>query len=324
MIEVELAMALTTVQDLGRFGYRRYGVGTAGAMDALALQVGNLMLGNEAGAAAIEVNLFPFQVRFLDATAFAVTGADCRPLLDGKPLPPWWAATARAGQVLRLDAPADAGCARACLCVGGGIDVPRVLGSRSTQLRGAIGGFQGRPLSRGDKLAAAPHASAELDFGVPPPGAVLAPAQAADGALAVRAIPAGEYAEFTTASQTGFWQTPWEVSAKSNRMGFRLSGPALALKKRLEMRSYGVVPGLVQVPPSGEPIVQMADANVSGGYPKIATVIGADLWRLGAAGPRARVRFVETPARDAVRAADELRDYLALVQRLAGRFRLDL
>lgn len=324
MIEIQLAMALTTVQDLGRFGYRRYGVGTAGAMDTLALQGGNLMLGNEAGAAAIEVNLFPFQVRFLDVTVFAVTGADCRPVLDGKPLPPWWAATARAGQVLRLDAPADPSCARACLCVGGGIDVPAVLGSRSTQLRGAIGGFHGRPLSKGDVLAAAQHDGGEIDFGVPPPGAVLAPPPSAADVLAVRAIPAGEYPEFTAASQTAFWQTLWEVSAKSNRMGFRLSGPALASKKRPEMRSYGVVPGLVQVPPSGEPIVQMADANVSGGYPKIATVIGADLWRLGQAGPRARVRFVETLARDAVRADDELRDYLALVQRLAERFRMDL
>lgn len=328
MIEIELAMALTTVQDLGRFGSRRFGVGTAGAMDPVALQGGNLMLGNAPTAAGIEINLFPFRLRFLDDTIFALTGADTGATLDSAPLMPWWVATARAGQVLQLGAPADVRRARAYLSIGGGIDVPMVLGSRSTQLRGAIGGFEGRGLKSGDRLSTATHRGAALDFGVLPPAAVLdGGARAATGRNApimVRAIPAGEHAEFDAASRAAFWKTPWEITLKSNRTGYRLGGgAALALTVRKEMRSYGVVPGLVQVPPSGEPIVQMADANVSGGYPKIATIIGADLWRLGQAGPGARIHFAETGFAGAMQAAHELQAYLALVQRLAERALLD-
>ncbi|MGI4812383.1 MAG: biotin-dependent carboxyltransferase family protein [Janthinobacterium lividum] len=321
MIEILQAMALTTVQDLGRVGYRRFGVGTAGAMDPVALQVGNLMLGNAADAAALEINLFPFRARFLHDTAFAVTGADCRPLLDGKPLMPWWAATARAGQELSLHAPASA--ARAYVCVGGGIDVPRVLGSRSTQLRGAIGGFHGRMLVKNDVVPAACYTGASIDFGVLPPEAELDAPHSERGTLTLRVIPAGEYASFTAASRDAFWRSDWSVTLQSNRTGYRLAGEGLSLRGALEMRSYGVVPGLVQVPPSGQPIIQMADANVSGGYPKIATVIGADLWRLGQAAPRTRLRFVETSAADAVQASSQIRAYLERVKRLAARARLD-
>jgi biotin-dependent carboxylase-like uncharacterized protein len=331
MILVQQAMPLTLVQDLGRFGYRRYGVGTAGAMDTVALQVGNLMLGNPAGAAAIEVNLFPFRLRFLADTAFALTGADCGATLDGRPLLPWWAMTAREGQELRLVAPTDG--ARAYLCVGGGIDVPLVLGSRSTQLRGAIGGFEGRALQKDDAIAIGAPGRRVADFGVLPPRAALAQqarevdaAAAADAAIAplsVRVIPAGEYPVFTPDSQDAFWRSPWQVTLKSNRTGYRLEGAhPLELERPLEMRSYGVVAGLVQVPPSGQPIIQLADANVSGGYPKIATVIHADLWRLGQARPHDWLNFVQTTPSLAVVAADELQRYLDRIARLAERARM--
>ena len=157
MIEVLSSAALATVQDLGRTGSLRWGVGTSGAMDNLALAAGNLLLGNALGAAAIEIPVFPFKVRFGEDCAFALTGADCAARLDGQPLLPWWVHQARAGQVLALGLPqggAQRG-SRAVLCVAGGIDVPEVLGSRSTQLRGAFGGHEGRALRRGDVLRAA-------------------------------------------------------------------------------------------------------------------------------------------------------------------------
>jgi len=155
MIEILSASALATVQDLGRVGALQWGVGTSGAMDPLALAAGNLLLGNDANAAAIEVPVFPFQVRFGADLAIALTGADCAARLDDVPLLPWWVVEARVGQVLSLGVPRAAGhwrASRAYLCVAGGVDVPAVLGSRSTQLRGAFGGHEGRALRKGDRL----------------------------------------------------------------------------------------------------------------------------------------------------------------------------
>ena len=134
MIEVLSSTALSTVQDLGRTGSLRWGVGTAGAMDPLALAAGNLLLGNDANAAAVEIPVFPFGVRFAEDCAFALTGADCVARLDDQPLLPWWAHQARAGQVLTLGPPPVGvwRASRAYLCLAGGVDVPQVLGSRST------------------------------------------------------------------------------------------------------------------------------------------------------------------------------------------------
>lgn len=166
MIEILSATALATVQDFGRFGSLGYGVGTSGAMDHLALALGNLLLGNPEDAAAIEIPLFPFEVRLVQDCAFAVTGAACDATLDGQPLPPNWVCQGREGQVLNLGYPTSG--SRAYLCLAGGVDVPAVLGSRSTQLRGEFGGLHGRALQQGDRLGALrPGISPlPLDFGV--------------------------------------------------------------------------------------------------------------------------------------------------------------
>ena len=152
MIEILSQTALATVQDLGRVGALGFGVGTSGAMDNLALAAGNLLLGNAEGDAGVEVQVFPFDVRFQAACTFAVTGADCGATLDGVPVLPWWVCAARAGQVLQLRPPRVAAWrgSRAYLCLAGGVDVPVALGSRSTQLRGAFGGHAGRALRQGD------------------------------------------------------------------------------------------------------------------------------------------------------------------------------
>ncbi|EWY36196.1 hypothetical protein N825_29515 [Skermanella stibiiresistens SB22] len=319
MIEILSESGLATVQDLGRSGALRWGVGTAGAMDGMALACGNLLLGNEEGAAAIEAQVFPFEVRFETDGAFAITGADCSATLDGDPLPPWSAAWAVAGAVLRLGLPAPGRWrgARAYLCVEGGIDVPAVLGSRSTQLRGAIGGFEGRALRRGDRMRSAPPASGApgvAEVGVVPP--VIALPLDVDGHIAVRVLPAAEYDRFKPASHRAFWSEPWKVTPHSDRYGFRLAGPALETLAPLEMRSHGIVPGVIQVPPGGQPIVQMCDAQPSGGYPKIGTVIEADLWRLGQAPIGGSVRFVETAWDDALAALDGNRRWLDEARRL--------
>jgi biotin-dependent carboxylase-like uncharacterized protein len=318
MIEVLSAGALATVQDLGRNGCLRWGVGTSGAMDPLALAAGNLLLGNDEGDAAIEVPVFPFRVRFTHDCAFALTGADCAATLDDVPLLPWSAQRARAGETLKLNPP-QAGpwrASRAYLCLGGGVDVPAVLNSRSTQLRGAFGGLDGRALRGGDTLAAA-----DPRREIHPPGIGLVPPALsmpleADGCPAMRVLPAAEYEGYTRASRNAFWATEWKITPQSDRYGYRLSGEPLEPIAPMEMRSHGIVPGVIQVPPGGQPIVQMRDAQPSGGYPKLGTVIEADLWRLGQAPIGSRVRFIETTWDAALSALDELRAWLDESRRL--------
>ncbi len=321
MIEILSSAALATVQDQGRLGSLRHGVGTSGAMDRLALAAGNLLLDNDANAAAIEIPVFPFQVRFTEDCAFALTGADCDARLGDRPVPPWWAVQARQGDVLSLGLPAARNGSRAYLALAGGVDVAEVLGSRSTQLRGAFGGHEGRALRRGDRLdAAAQGIRPHTDVGLVPP--TLALPLSVDGCPAVRVLPAAEYLRYRESSRAAFWAGEWKITAQSDRYGYRLAGEALVPIAPMEMRSHGIVPGVIQVPPGGQPIVQMRDAQPSGGYPKFGTVIEADLWRLGQAPIGSRVRFIETTYEDAVAAQAEVQAWLAGCERLLSLHRL--
>ncbi len=342
MIEIQSTSALATVQDLGRRGALRWGVGTSGAMDPMALAAGNLLLGNDEAAAAMEVQVFPFQLRFSEDCVFALTGADVAAQLDGHGVLPWWRTRAAAGQVLRLGTPRRGpwSASRAYLCVAGGLAVPVVLGSRSTQLRGGFGGHEGRTLRQGDRLvvgvesvrpevskggrelaqrASTPQHGPSIpqgeqlvdnaaDFGLIPP-ALAMPLQV-DGMPAVRVLPAAEYERYTESSRASFWAKPWKITPQSDRYGYRLAGEPLQALAPMEMRSHGIVPGVIQVPPGGQPIVQMRDAQPSGGYPKIGTVIEADLWRLGQAPIGSQIRFIQTSWQEAVDALDANRRWL--------------
>ncbi|WP_421404774.1 biotin-dependent carboxyltransferase family protein [Agrobacterium fabrum] len=295
MIEIIETGPFNTVQDLGRPGYRDIGVSAGGAMDPLAVKIGNILLGNFDDAAVIEVQTFPFKMRFEARAAFAVTGADGQVLLDGMELLSWCTHVAAEGQVLELKQPPQF--ARAYISVAGGVDVPVLMGSRSTALRGGFGGNAGRPLARGDRLKIGTVADA---LPLPASGiAVIEPATALrdvfappiEGILQIRAIPAGEHGLFASDGEA-FWSQTWRISSRSDRTGYRLSGEPIKPTETIEMRSHGVVPGVVQVPPGGEPIIQMSDANTAGGYPKVAGVIECDLWRLGQARIGSRLQFV--------------------------------
>lgn len=336
MIEILATAGLASVQDLGRYGSLCYGVGRAGAMDRLALAAANLLLGNDEGAAGLEMQAFPIAMRFTANSGFALTGADCAARLDGQALLPWSAYRARAGQELVLGLPQRAvppGAApkggivrasRAYLALPGGIDVPEVLGSRSTQLRGAFGGLEGRFLEAGDHLRAAAAAPGETaaGFGLVPPSLAL-PLQA-DNLPAVRVLPAAEYCCFTPAAIEVFWSEEWKITAESNRYGYRLAGTALEFAEPVEMLSHGIVPGVIQVPSGGQPIIQMSDAQPTGGYPKIGTVIDADLWRLGQAPAGSRIRFVQTTWEEAVAAGQATRAWLTEASRLVRLRRAQL
>ena len=323
MIEILTSHALNTIQDLGRIGARRFGVSTSGAMDPVALAAGNALLGNDGDAASIEVQTFPFRLRFGADIAFALTGVDCNAVLAGCAVPPWWCMRAKAGDILALAAPRRG--ARAYLTFEGGIDLPPVLGSRSTHIRAGFGGLDGRALQEGDIVPIGHtrrEADRRFDFGAEPPDVAIAgPNPSEAGVLRVRVMRAGEYDLFSDAMQATFWSTTWRISPQSDRGGYRLTGDKLTLPAPVEMRSHGVVAGVVQVPPSGEPIIQMSDANTAGGYPKIAAVIQADLWRLGQARPGSLITFSEVDYREAVAAMRPVNDYIAGLRATADLYR---
>jgi len=320
MIEILQTGRFNSLQDLGRAGFRNIGVSGCGAMDAIALKVGNILIGNEENAAAIEIQTFPFKIRFHRPMIFSLTGAIGKIELDNIRLSAWSAGQAQAGQILMIAPPAH-GC-RAYLCVRGGFDVPEVLGSRSTSFRGAFGGFKGRELQVGDQLQAA-GGEGPVPFRrliAPSPEnclrLIFPPVQ--NDTLCVRAMPASEEALFA-GNEVSFWQQDWIITPHSDRTGYRLSGVPLKPKEHVEMRSYGVVAGIVQVPPSGEPIVQMSDTNTAGGYPKIAGVISSDLWRLGQLRPRQKIRFLSCDYAQAATIERELQRYFTSLKQMVNR-----
>lgn len=317
MIEILSVTGPASIQDLGRFDQYRFGVGTSGAMDDVALRAGNIMLGNDENAAAVEIPMMPFRLRFDRNIAFALTGAAVEAEIAGRAIPPWWRSYARAGDILNIKAMSHG--ARSYLAVSGGIDVPMVMGSRSTQFRGEFGGLEGRPLQVGDILPCAASAAAIGELGIEPAGITLARPNAAADETIVRVIVAGEYEAFDAMAQDLFWSSSWTITPQSNRYGYRLQGPAVQPKAPVEKRSHGIVPGVIQIPPNGQPIIQMRDAQTSGGYPKIATVIGADLWRVAQARLGGKLRFEQTAYTDALAAEGEMSAYL---DRLRANMRL--
>lgn len=326
-IEILTNGALNSVQDLGRHGFLNIGVSRCGAMDSLALKLGNALVGNNVSSAGIEVTIFPFRILFLQASRIALTGADCDATLNGRPVSAWWTVTVAPGQMLTLGPPAHG--ARAYLCVAGGLDVPEVLGSRSADLKGAFGGFFGRALRKGDRIATLSpefggRAYSTARRGLLPPNGRQGgpygrpeqrkPEEAADDAVFVRVLPAAQYTNFPVAVRKTFWSSRWKITNNSNRIGYRLEGPALAATGQTELLSHGIVPGVVQVPPGGQPIIQLSDANTAGGYPKIGVVIEPDLWRLAQARLGQHIRFVEVTLEEGVTALKKQREYVDAIR----------
>jgi len=297
---------LSTVQDLGRPGLQRHGVVVGGAMDTTALRIANLLVGNAQDAAALEVTLLGPTLEFDGEHLFAIGGADLGAHLDREPVPPWRPCKAGPGSVLSFTG-ARSGC-RAYVALAGGIDVPRVLGSRGTDLRAGIGGVGGRALAAGDVIAiGAPstHARRWLDelsararrvAGWGASRSLFAPSVPEPVIRVLRGL---DHELFDAPSRAALLEAVFQVSAQSDRMGYRLDGPRLTLEQPRELLSAPIALGTVQVPPSGQPIVLMADRHSVGGYPRIAQVITADLPLLAQAALGARVRFREVTLAEA-------------------------
>ncbi len=289
-LRVTKAGLLTTVQDLGRYGYGRFGLPVAGALDECALRWVNLLAGNPPGAAALEITLLgpTLTLEGEHAVVAALAGADFGATLNGPALPAWRSFTLQPGDTLALGA-CRVG-ARSYLAVAGGIDVPRVFGSRATDMLGGIGGVEGRPLAVGDLLPLVPPELAVTTAVAVPKN--LIPEYGAT--ITVRVVLGPQDERFTEDAIAAFLASRFTVTRESDRMGMRLEGPALTFRdgaSGADILSEGVVTGAIQVPAHGKPIVLLAAHQTTGGYAKIATVIGADLWRLGQARPGDTVGF---------------------------------
>ena len=282
----------TTVQDLGRPGWQRDGVPEGGAMDVVALRLANLLVGNAEGAAALEVTLDGPTLRFGRDATVAIGGADLDARIDDTPMRPWQARRVRAGAQLAFGAPMT-GC-RAYVAVDGGIAVPMVLGSRSTYVRAAIGGMDGRALRRDDIVPLGPPATGARTRR-------LAHEQAPAYRDRLRMTPGPQLDALTRHARARLFDAPFTISARSDRMGFRLDGPALALVTPMEARSAGVAFGTVQLPPDGAPIILMADRQTTGGYPRLGEIATVDLPSLAQRRPGDRVQLVYVSLAEAQR-----------------------
>jgi antagonist of KipI len=279
---------LTTIQDLGRDGCEHLGVPVSGAMDRFALLAANALVGNPRGAAGLECALAGCSLLAEEETLVAATGVGFMLAVDGREVLPWTAAYVRAGEKVALRAGPRA--AWGYLAFAGGIDAPRVMGSRSTYLRGAFGGLEGRALIPGDRLALGVPAGWDL---LARAGRKLAnfclPAYGPQTEIA--AIPGPQAEAFTPEALELFFSAEFTLTSGCDRMGYRLAGPKLARHASAELLSEGAPLGAVQVPGDGQPIVLMADRQATGGYAKIAVVASSDLPVLAQRLPGAPVRF---------------------------------
>jgi antagonist of KipI len=310
---VRSAGFLTSVQDLGRFGYRQSGTAIGGALDSHALRVANALVGNEDSAAGLEATLGTVRLHFDDQRMAAWCGGAFAVAVGGENLPPGHAGLVGKDEELIMTAP-KAG-SRAWLAISGGIDVPLVLGSRSTDLRGNFGGHEGRALRDGDELPlgtteslkerrfeTAVLAGRRLQIAAPWVSDWRAPAPwAATGHpnRGLRFVRGPDWARFTEEAQTALEGTPFKVTSDSDRMGVRLDGPDLPRYDSSDLLSEAVAPGTLQVPQNGKPILLLGDCQTIGGYPKIAHVITVDLPIAAQLWPGDLVRFHEVALAEA-------------------------
>jgi len=285
VIEVQAPGLLTTVQDLGREGYGPMGVSPSGAADPVSLRLGNRLLGNAPGAAALEMTLLGGRFAFSEDSMIALAGSDFGAMLEEAPVPVWTPARVKARQVLRVG-PTREG-ARCYLCLRGGIVVKDFLGSASTHVLSGLGGHEGRALRAGDVLQIGKAEGAHFREGRLRPRvlASIAPRKV------LRMTQGPQYDWFPAAEQKKFFESSYRVTEEANRMGIRLEGTPVASGFAGEMISEGVSLGAIQITAGGAPIILFVEQQTTGGYPKIANVVSADLHRLGQLRPRDELRF---------------------------------
>ncbi|MFQ3544000.1 biotin-dependent carboxyltransferase family protein [Halobacillus rhizosphaerae] len=302
MIHVKKAGLLTTVQDLGRYGFQKHGVITSGVMDPEAHRIANLLVGNSMQMPTLEVTLMGPVLEFHQDALISICGGHLSPMINGEPVGNWRPIFIKKGSELRFGSMQE-GC-RAYLAIAGGYDVPLVMNSSSTYLRAGIGGYQGRSLEKGDQLnIQAPSAESlellselkeyagansfqAMDWYA---ASELVPSHSPDEKI--RVVMGREYDSFTEDSKQAFIHSSFKVDTQSDRMGYRLKGASLELKHQEEMISEAVAFGTIQVPAEGNPIILLADRQTTGGYPRIAQVASVDLSKVAQLKPGEEAAF---------------------------------
>jgi antagonist of KipI len=277
----------TTVQDLGRHAYLKFGVSASGAMDPLSLRLANLLTGNDEGAAALEATLMGPKLKFVTDGVIAITGGDLSPSINGNPVGMW-----KSLRVLKDDELSFGGCKSGCrtyISFAGGIGVPKVIGSRSTFIRGQYGGMEGRLLKAGDEIPIEASASNYAQIA----GRMLRPESTPDFSKArpIRFILGPQISAFPKESLETFTSNPYTVTNESDRMGYRLQGEQLTHISGADIISDFIKAGSIQVPASGQPIILMADCQISGGYTKIGVIISVDLPYIAQRKPGDQIHF---------------------------------
>lgn len=296
-IKILDAGLLTTVQDLGRYGFQRYGVSASGVMDEYSAKIANKLVGNKVGEAVLETTLKGVQIEFLQNTAVAITGGNCDVTLNGTKIELWQSYLVNRGDILKMGICRSG--LRNYLAFAGGIDIPIIMNSKSTNLKAKVGGFNGRKLMTGDILSVG-VGSLEAPLTL---NKHYIPTYSKD--IKVGVILGQQDDHFTEAGIKTFLNETYTVTQESDRMGIRLSsvsGATIEHKNGADIISDGITFGAIQVPGSGQPIVMMADRQTTGGYTKIGNVISSDLAKLAQATPGTKVKFVEYTLEQAVQA----------------------
>ena len=283
-IQVQSPGLLTTVQDLGREGFGPLGVSPSGAADPISLRLGNRLVGNPQGSAALEMTLLGGTFSFPQVAILALTGSDFGPTLDGAPLDQFTAVEVTPGQTLRVGSTRSG--ARCYLCVRGGIIVKPFLGSASTHLLSGLGGYHGRALRKGDTLQIGPAVNSFQKKTI-----TARASEQLTPRKVLRVTPGPQSDWFSKSSLQAFYAGTYRVTEESNRMGLRLEGKPVVPESGGEMITEGVSIGAVQITAGGLPIILFVEQQTTGGYAKIANVISADLHSLGQLRPRDEIRF---------------------------------
>lgn len=284
---VQAPGSYTTVQDNGRFGYQKMGIPVSGALDSFAGSVANLLVGNPEESAVLEITVVGPRLAFLREIDVALAGADMGVTLNNQPVNCWESFRVSPGDILRMQQ-VKSGC-RAYLAVSGGIEVPEVLGSRSTYVGGKLGGYQGRPLKKGDILRCGENTLLDV-----PRRLTSAWIPRNSSEIVLRAIPGPQDDFFHEEGLVTFFQSEFTISTNADRMGYRLQGPSITQQENMpgSIISEPSISGNVQIPADGQPIILLAEQTM-GGYTKIATVISTDIPKVAQAIPGNVIRFEE-------------------------------
>lgn len=300
---------LTTIQDLGRYGYQRYGVVVSGAMDTYAVRLANIVVGNDENEGALEITLMGPSLSIEKGNLISITGANISPTINGKKVPMGRPVYINEDCVLKFG-----GCINGCRCylaVAGGFDVPTFMKSKSTYLRGKLGGKDGRALKKDDVLEVGSKnhtslniinklkESTEKGSFVYSKWYVKNFKEDNSDDSVIRVFEDRQFEKVTSESIDEFFKLPFVIDTKSDRMGYRLNGPKIKFKENIEMISEEVSFGTIQIPPDGNPIILLADRATAGGYPKMAHVASCDIEKLVQLKPSCKIKFKKITLREA-------------------------